>query len=292
VAFLRDVGSTFVEEADYISFEDVCRRMTIVDGPAEHTLPRNVGLMFFHEQPERFFPQTQIDIVQFPDGLGGDRVSERTFKGSLSRQLQDALLYLSNAILEETVIKHPDRAEADRFFNYPYTAIEEILVNAVYHRSYEVCEPIEVRILPDQITITSFPGPDRSISLSDLAKGKLVARRYRNRRVGEFLKELRLTEGRGTGIPKVIRAMLRNGSPVPEFDTDEDRTFFTAVLPIHPGVDTTPQVRPGAEEKVRVMLQYCISPRDRTSIQARLGLKDARNLRQRYLNPAIEAGWP
>jgi hypothetical protein len=39
------------------------------------------------------------------------------------------------------------------------------------------------------------------------------------------------------------------------------------------------------------MLQYCVTPRDRVSIQARLGLKDGRNMRQRYLNPAIGAGW-
>lgn len=30
----------------------------------------------------------------------------------------------------------------------------------------------------------------------------VVCRRYRNRRIGEFLKELELTEGRSTGIPK------------------------------------------------------------------------------------------
>lgn len=31
----------------------------------------------------------------------------------------------------EKVVKVPNRAEADRFFNYPYDAMEEILVNAV-----------------------------------------------------------------------------------------------------------------------------------------------------------------
>lgn len=303
LAFLRDVGSVLAEESDRVNFEEMCRRMAIVDGPAEHVLPRNVGLMFFHEQPERFFPKTQIDIVQFPDGLGGNGIIERTFKGSLNRQLRDALLYLSNTILEETIIKNPNRAEADRFFNYPYAAIEEILVNAVYHRSYELREPIEVRILPTQMTITSFPGPDRSISLADLSKGKLVARRYRNRGIGEFLKELRLTEGRRTGIPKVIRAMSENGSPNPEFDTDADRTYFTAMLPIHASAikpaQVTPQVTPQAmgkansawADKMRAILQYCTSPRDRVSILARLRLKDANNLSQRYLLPAIDSGW-
>ena len=47
----------------------------------------------------------------------------------------------------------------------------------------------------------SFPGPDRSIRLEDFQVGA-VSRRYRNRRI-EFLKELDLTEGRSTGIPKI-----------------------------------------------------------------------------------------
>lgn len=132
----------------------------------------------------------------------------------------DALLFISNSVLEETVDKRPDRAEAGRFFNYSYAAIEEILVNAVSHRSCEIREPVEVRVLLECLTITSCPGPDRSISLVDLGNGRLVARRYRNRRIGEFLKEPRLTKSCDTGIPTVIRAMRDNGSPAPSFDVD------------------------------------------------------------------------
>jgi ATP-dependent DNA helicase RecG len=69
--------------------------------------------------------------------------------------------------------------------------------------------------------------------MEDLSKGKAVSRRYRNRRIGEFLKELELTEGRSTGISKIIKAMARNGSPAPEFDTDEERSYFLVRLPVH-----------------------------------------------------------
>ncbi len=135
--------------------------------------------------------------------------------------MRDALSFTETNIIQEIIRKRPDRAEADRFFNYPYASIEEALVNAVYHRSYEEREPVEVRVLPDHITITSYPGPDRSISIIDLEAGSFIARRYRNRRIREFLKELSLTEGRGTGVPKIIRAMQTNGSPQPQFRTDE-----------------------------------------------------------------------
>ena len=64
--------------------------------------------------------------------------------------------------------------------------------------------------------------------------GRALSRRYRNRRIGEFCKELEMTEGRSAGIPKILQAMKRNGSPKPEFDFDDDHTCFLCRLPVHP----------------------------------------------------------
>ena len=40
--------------------------MHVAGGPTESPWPKNVGLLFFHEAPERFFPGVQIDVVWFP----------------------------------------------------------------------------------------------------------------------------------------------------------------------------------------------------------------------------------
>ena len=42
--------------------------------------------------------------------------------------------------------------------------IKELLTNAVYHKAYTINEPITVRITPEELEITSFPGLDRSIT--------------------------------------------------------------------------------------------------------------------------------
>ena len=209
--------------------------MNIVNTLPEYTKPKNVGLMFFCLDPQRFFPYAQIDVVQFPDGLGGDTIIEKIFKGPLHQQLREALLYISNTIVQERVQKLPDVAEAKRFFNYPYEAIEEALANAVYHKGYNEREPIEVRMLPDRIEIVSHLGADRSITMDGLKNYRVFNRRYRNRRIGEFLKELHLTEGRNTGFGKILRALEKNGSPKPLFETDDERTSFAATIFIHPG---------------------------------------------------------
>lgn len=233
--YLKEVKSSLYEKARTGDFVEVCRDMNIISSLPEYMKPKNVGLMFFSMEPDKFFPYTQIDVVQFPSGLGGNDIIEKTFKGPIQQQLRDALQYIRNVIITEKVVKYPDRAEADRFYNYPYAAIEEALSNAVYHRAYDEREPIEVRVENDRIEILSFPGPDRSITVEGLKNYRVSNRRYRNRRIGDFLKELHLTEGRNTGFKKILDALEANGSPKPEFETDEERSYFITRLFIHEG---------------------------------------------------------
>ena len=305
--FLRDVGSDLAVETG-LSMEILGRRMNIVGGPLEACFPKNVGLLFFNDAPSRFFPATQIDVVWFPEGAGGDRFEEKEFRGPLSVILRAAIDFIERNYLKETVIKHPHQAEAERFWNFPLAAVEEALVNAIYHRSYEEREPVEVRITPQELTILSFPGADRSIRMEDLQTGRAISRRYRNRRIGEFLKELDLAEGRSTGIPKILRAMRRNGSPTPIFESDDDRTWFLVRLPVQEaahsalteqdeeqdtGQDTeqdTEHDPPHVTDHVGRLVAALTCEMGRGELQAALRLTHRPHFISSYLRPALEAG--
>lgn len=231
--FLHSVGSNLYQGSLTRTAADVAADMRLVGGPSEFRKPINVGLMFFNESPDRFFPYTQIEVVDKPDPTGTG-MTERVFRGPLDKQLRDALGFIRNYVIKEYITKVPMQAEAIRVFNWPYQAIEEALCNAVYHRSYQIHEPVTVMITPEQIEITSIPGPDRSITDEDIEHLTLVSKRYRNRRIGDFLKELKMVEGRNTGVPLMIRAMEENGSNPPFFKTDKERSYFSVLLPIHP----------------------------------------------------------
>ena len=60
-----------------------------------------------------------------------------------------------------------------------------------------------------------------------------LSRKYRNRRIGDFLKELHLTEDRNTGFKNILDALEINGSPKPEFETDDDGSYFITRLYVH-----------------------------------------------------------
>ncbi len=277
--FLQKVKSDLFEQSAKMDFVELCRRMNIIDGPDEMMFPKNVGLMFFCLEPDKFFKQMQIDIVHFPDGPGADNFTEKIFKGPLYKMLSNALDYIKNSVIVEKITKFPDKAESERFYNYPFTAIEEAVCNAVYHRSYEIREPVEVQIHPDKIIITSFPGPDRSIRDNDFKEGRFLSRRYRNRRIGEFLKELDMTEGRGTGIPKMMKVIEANQSPVPIFRCDEERSYFQIELPVKPGFDGFADLslledqndeKSSVKSSVKGSVKGSVKSREKTTVKGRV----------------------
>ncbi|WP_026713744.1 Fic family protein [Flavobacterium daejeonense] len=229
-AFLQEVKSDLYEESKQIPFADLCLNMKIVNGPKEALRPLNVGVLFFSRNPEKFLDRSWIELVVHKDKTGKN-FTEKYFKGPIHHQLRAILDYFKNNVIEEVVEKLAYKAEANRYFNYPYEAIEEALSNAVYHKSYEMEKPIEVQIWPDRIEILSFPGPVPPVDAQILKQNqRIVARDYRNRRIGDLLKELRLTEGRGTGFPTIRNAMAENNSSEPVFETDEQSTYFLSLL--------------------------------------------------------------
>ena len=281
-AHLKEIGSSLYEHSLSMDALDIAKNMQLVAGPPEAVKPLNVGLLMFSERPEKYFRYARIEVVDIPDPTGTD-MTEKVFTGPIQRQLSDALAFIKNYTLKEVVIKSADKAEATRISNYPYAAIEEILANAVYHRSYQEKEPITVRITSESIEITSFPGFDRSISDKDIAELRIRARVYRNRRIGDFLKELKLIEGRNTGFPNAIKALKANGSGMPRFEMDNERSFLSVTIPIHPYFLKASSDK-DTEYREKILEQLRTSPMNRTELAKALGMKGI----SRKLSAAVE----
>lgn len=66
---------------------------------------------------------------------------------------------------------------------------------------------------------------------------RLIASCYRNRRLGDYLKELQLSEGRGTGIPTIQGELRRNGSGAAVIETNEERSYFLIEIPCREGFE-------------------------------------------------------
>jgi ATP-dependent DNA helicase RecG len=185
-----------------------------------------------------------------------------------------------------------------------------------------VGKPIEIQIWNDKIEILSFPGPVPPVDANILKENKrIVARDYRNRRIGDFLKELHLTEGRGTGFPTIYKAMENNNSPKPIFDTDGQSTYFLTTLPANINDQDKPliistlkdvitfckvdsdqvsdQVSDQANDvviaiihnRVPDILNLFLIAKKRTELFEMLGITNHSTNRKKYLDPLLDYGW-
>lgn len=230
--FLREIDSELAKMQ--LSAEDIFEKLHLLIRVNGFKIPRNVALMFFNDDPEHFFNSARIEVAIFPEDASGDLIEEKMFRGPFPGQIQSCLNYLQGQF--STIIrKKPDQAEAEHIVPYPFVAVKEALVNAIYHRSYDSQpEPVKVYLYPNRIEIINYPGPVQGIRKEHFLLESLPPVPARNRRIGDFLKDLRLAEARGTGIPKIQYNMNLIGSPPASFDFDDERTYFRVILPVNP----------------------------------------------------------
>ena len=239
--FIRKSNSSLINGLNNSSLEDLLLAQEVADETDTELDIRNIGVLMFAEHPEKLIPGAQIELIRFntEEAEASDDFIEKTFTGPIWKQIQDALDYINTTVIEEKVVKIKGKAEAERFYNYPYNALEEALVNAVFHKSYREPEPVEIRIYVDSIQIINYPGLAKWINLEKFEAGKIRGRKYRNRRIGELFKEIDLSEKKGTGISKIIRELRQNGSPEPEFEMDNDRNYLNTIIYIRSGFEKT-----------------------------------------------------
>lgn len=246
--YIDDVKSELARES---SDMEILRSLRLVKKINDHEAPRNVALLFFSEDPEKYFPGARIEIAHFADDAGGDLIDEKTIRGPIDFQARQSISIL-NSLVDVHLHKNQNIMQVEKTVTYPFQAMEEAVVNALLHRSYDATyEPVKIYLYPDRMEIISYPGPVPGIKREDLHSERPVPPvKQRNRRIGDFFKEIKLAEMRSTGIPKIHRAMRENGSPKPEFDFDDERSFFRVILPAHPQYFIIDAIREAAKSWV------------------------------------------
>ena len=186
--------------------------------------PKNVALMFFHQNPHEFFAGAKTEIAVYTHD--NEVQEEKEITGPIDHQIENIVSFILKTTKEEA--RH-------EFVAYPTRALREAVVNAFHHRSYEACDnnPIKIHIKPDCIEVISYPGPDPSLEMKDFSgEWNVPPVPSRNRKIAELLKDGKLAEARFTGIKTIYKTMKKNNNPKPSFYFNS--SFFCVSLPGHP----------------------------------------------------------
>lgn len=59
-----------------------------------------------------------------------------------------------------------------------------------------------------------------------------------------------MSEKKSTGIPKILRELKKNGSPLPEFETDLERTYLITTIKIRDGFKMSDKMSDKVSDKM------------------------------------------
>ena len=145
----------------------------------------------------------QINVLWCPKGIGAECFSEKTFKGTPDAVGGQVLRCIQDNYLNQMVIKHPDRAQATRVWNFPLAAIKAALAYALDHLPCNTQVPMVVRVGYHELTIKSC---------------------------FELDSPTHLTNGRSADI---LQAMTAKGYPAPLLEIDQNNVSLLIRLPAH-----------------------------------------------------------
>ena len=110
---------------------------------------------------------------------------------------------------------------------YPVPAIQQIVRNAVMHRTYEATNsPVRVNWFSDRIEVTSPGGPYGVMNIGDFGRSGLTD--YRNPNLADAMRTLGFVQRFGAGIPTARRLLQNAGHPEPGFTAESN--FITVVI--------------------------------------------------------------
>jgi predicted HTH transcriptional regulator len=196
-----------------------------LDGEWRATL---YGVLCFGKHPQEHGPTRGfwVDLVAY---AGNDRADPVLLSGEARGRLDEQVERAESWLRALGRTEHYAGLERVDRWVVPLAAFRECVVNAVAHRDYAILgSRVLVEVFDDRVAITS-PGalPNHKRPESVLAGG---SPRSRNEAMANYLLTMGLMEQRGSGMPRVVRAMQAFNGTRPELHNDKEERWFRVTL--------------------------------------------------------------
>ena len=222
----------FSDEALAANDRSLVERLAAVKmiASAEDQTPTVLGLLVLGKNPQDFVPGAYLQFLRI-DGaeLADDITVNDELRGSIPNVLRSVAekLRAHNHIAVDIESAPVERRSA----LYPFQAIEQIVYNAIMHRTYEVTNsPVRAYWFNDRIEVISPGGPYGDINAANFGQPGLTA--YRNPNLADAMRSMGFVQRFGAGIPIAQRRLRDAGHPDPEFELPDN--FVRAVIRTKP----------------------------------------------------------
>jgi ATP-dependent DNA helicase RecG len=182
---------------------------------ADQPAPTVLGLLVLGIRPRDFLPGAYVQFLRIAGQAMSDPITDELL---VEGALQDVLRRLEDKLESHnrTAVDFTNGPVEQRAFTYPIVALQQLVRNAVLHRTYEATNaPARVTWYDDRIEIISPGGTYGVVNQENFGQAGLTD--YRNPNLAEAMRVLGLVQRFGAGIPTAERELRKNGNPPPEY---------------------------------------------------------------------------
>jgi ATP-dependent DNA helicase RecG len=194
--------------------------------PGPPPCPTMLGILTVGRSPTDWLPGAYVQFLRIDGTELGDPIRAqhelRAALPDLMKELEQILRVNIEVAVDITSgpveVRRPD---------YPLVALQQIVRNAILHRSYENTNaPVRIYWFNDRVEVQNPGGPYGQVTKENF--GSPGVSDYRNPNLAVVLRDLGYVQRFGTGIPMAREAMNRNGNPPLEFQVED--SFIAAIL--------------------------------------------------------------
>lgn len=188
-----------------------------------------LGILTVGKSPTDWSPGAYVQFLRI-DGLqlGEPVKNQREIRGALPDLINELEDLLKNNI--QTTADIASGPTETRVPDYPITALQQIIRNAILHRTYENTNaPVRVYWFNDRVEVHNPGGPFGQVNKNNFGTG---VNDYRNPNLAGVMKELGYVQRFGYGIALTRSEMKKNGNPAPEFQIED--SHVAVILRSHP----------------------------------------------------------
>lgn len=185
--------------------------------------PTHAGILLFGTNPRFYLSGAYIQYVRFK---GEDETSDFDFEVRFEGDLTTQFKVVRDFIRSQVVKTVQYNLGEDYIHNYPASAVEELLWNAIIHRDYQSNAPIKFYEFANRIEIINPGGlygdarPENFPNKND----------YRNPTIAEAAKTLGYVNTFNVGVKRAKASLSKNGNPEPEFIVDQLTSFGVKIF--------------------------------------------------------------
>lgn len=197
----------------------------MIDG-ADTAVPTVLGILVLGKSTRDFLPGAYIQFLRIAgSGLADPVVDELAVDGpvtDLLRRIDDKLESHNRTAVNITAGPREERTSL-----YPIAALQQLVRNAVMHRTYEATHaPVRVYWYDDRIEIMNPGGPFGIVSIENFGEPGVAD--YRNPNLAEAMRVLGFVQRFGFGLAIARRALADNGNPPLELNVQP--SHVTAIV--------------------------------------------------------------